>query len=117
MFIRDVLIFAGLAAMTAAIVASFLNTWEGHFYVPICTDCVYKLPGVYKVIQLDKAYLIDGGGRAVAVYAWAYLINTPLRHGEVVKCRETMYIWVINGVAYVSCNGTQPVVGQSVLTE
>jgi hypothetical protein len=41
--LRDILIFAGLAAFAAAVIASLFPAGEGVTAVPACSDCAFKL--------------------------------------------------------------------------
>ncbi len=114
---RDVLIFAGLAALAAAIIASLFPVGEGTSPVPACSDCAFKLTGGYWIRQYGNYASLYLGTREVARYGWAYNITEgrPLRIGENATCDTAMYLWVVGGVAYVSCDGSPPRVGRDVL--
>jgi len=114
---RDVLIFAGLAALAAAVIASLFPAGEGASPVPACSDCAFKLTGGYWIRQYGNYASLYLGTREVARYGWAYNITEgrPLRIGENATCGTAMYLWVVGGVAYVSCDGTPPRVGRDVL--
>jgi hypothetical protein len=114
---RDVLIFAGLAALAAAVIASLFPVREGASPVPACSDCAFKLTGGYWIRQYGNYASLYLGTREVARYGWAYNIaeERPLRIGENATCDTVMYLWVINGVAYVSCDGKPPKLGRDVL--
>ncbi len=114
---RDVLIFAGLAAFAAAVIASLFPAGEGASPVPACSDCAFKLTGGYWIRQYGNYATLYLGTREVARYGWAYNITEgrPLSIGESAACGTAMYLWVINGIAYVSCDGSPPRVGRDVL--
>jgi hypothetical protein len=113
---RDILIFAGLAALAAAVIASLFPAGEGASPVPACSDCAFKLTGGYWIRQYDNYAALYLGTREVARYGWAYRADgRPLSIGESVTCDTAMYLWVMNGVAYVSCDGTPPKFGRDVL--
>ena len=113
---RDVLIFAGLAALAAAVIASLFPVREGVSLVPACSDCAFKLTGGYWIRQYGNHASLYLGTREVARYGWAYRADgRPLSIGESVACGTAMYLWVINEIAYVSCDGTPPRVGRDVL--
>jgi hypothetical protein len=114
---RDILIFAGLAALAAAVIASLFPVGEGVSAVPACSDCAFKLTGGYWIRQYGNYAALYLGTREVARYGWAYNITEgrPLSVGENATCDTAMYLWVINGIAYVSCDGTPPRVGRNVL--
>ena len=114
--LRDILIFAGLAALAAAVIASLFPVGEGVTPVPACSDCAFKLTGGYWIRQYGNyASLYLGTGEA-ARYGWAYRADgRPLRIGENATCDTAMYLWVFGGIAYVSCDGTPPRVGRDVL--
>ena len=101
---RDVLIFAGLVALAAAVIASLFPVWEGASPVPACSDCAFKLTGGYWIRQYGNYAALYLGTREVARYGWAYIDGFPLVVGEIVGC-DPMYVHVLNGVAYVSCRG------------
>jgi hypothetical protein len=112
---RDVLIFAGLMALAAAVIASLFPAWEGASPVPACSDCAFKLTGGYWMRQYGNYAALYLGTREVARYGWAYRADgRPLSVGENVTC-DPMYLWVIGGIAYVSCDGTPPKFGRDVL--
>jgi hypothetical protein len=113
--LRDVLIFAGLAALAAAVIASLFPAGEGASPVPACSDCAFKLAGGYWIRQYDNYASLYLGTREVARYGWAYVEDRPLRIGENATCDAAMYLWVINGIAYVSCDDSPPRVGRDVL--
>jgi hypothetical protein len=115
--LRDVLIFAGLAAFAAAVIASLFPVGEGVSPVPACSDCAFKLTGGYWIRQYGNYASLYLGTREVARYGWAYNITEgrPLRIGENAACDTAMYLWVVGGVAYVSCDGSPPRVGRDVL--
>jgi hypothetical protein len=113
---RDVLIFAGLAALAAAVIASLFPVGEGVSAVLACSDCAFKLTGGYWIRQYGNYAALYLGTREVARYGWAYRADgRPLSIGENATCGSVMYLWVINGVAYVSCDGSPPRVGRDVL--
>jgi len=115
--LRDILIFAGLAALAAAVIASLFPVGEGASPVPACSDCAFKLTGGYWIRQYGNYAVLYLGTREAARYGWAYNITEgrPLRIGENATCDTAMYLWVVDGVAYVSCDGTPPRVGRDVL--
>jgi len=114
---RDILIFAGLAALAAAVIASLFPVEEGVSSVPACSDCAFKLTGGYWMRQYGNYAALYLGTREVARYGWAYNITEgrPLSIGENATCGSAMYLWVIGGIAYVSCDGTPPKFGRDVL--
>jgi hypothetical protein len=114
---RDILIFAGLAALAAAVIASLFPAREGASPVPACSDCAFKLTGGYWIRQYGNYAALYLGTREVARYGWAYNITEgrPLSIGENATCDSAMYLWVINGIAYVSCDGKPPRFGRNVL--
>jgi len=113
---RDVLIFAGLAAFAAAVIASLFPAGEGVTPVPACSDCAFKLTGGYWIRQYGNYAALYLGTREAARYGWAYRADgRPLSIGENATCGTAMYLWVINGIAYVSCDGTPPRFGRDVL--
>jgi hypothetical protein len=112
---RDILIFAGLAALAAAVIASLFPAWEGVSPVLACSDCAFKLTGGYWIRQYGNYAALYLGTREVARYGWAYRADgRPLSIGENATC-DPMYLWVLNGVAYVSCDGSPPKFGRDVL--
>jgi hypothetical protein len=115
--LRDILIFAGLAAFAAAVIASLFPAGEGALAVPACSDCAFKLTGGYWMRQYGNYASLYLGTREAARYGWAYNITEgrPLRIGENATCGSAMYLWVINGIAYVSCDGSPPRFGRNVL--
>lgn len=114
--IRDVLIFAGLAILAAAVIASLFPAGEGVTAVPACSDCAFKLTGGYWIQQCGNYAALYLGTREAARYGWAYRADgRPLRIGESAACDTAMYLWVFGGVAYVSCDGSPPRVGRDVL--
>jgi hypothetical protein len=114
--LRDILIFAGLAALAAAVIASLFPAGEGTSPVPACSDCAFKLTGGYWMRQYGNYAALYLGTREVARYGWAYRADgRPLSIGESIACGTAMYLWVINGIAYVSCDGSPPRVGRDVL--
>jgi hypothetical protein len=113
---RDILIFAGLAALAAAVIASLFPAGEGASPVPACTDCAFKLTGGYWMRQYGNYAALYLGTREAARYGWAYRADgRPLEIGENATCGTAMYLWVFGGVAYVSCDGSPPRVGRDVL--
>jgi hypothetical protein len=113
---RDVLIFAGLAALAAAVIASLFPVGEGVSAVPACSDCAFKLTGGYWIRQHGNYAALYLGTREVARYGWAYRADgRPLRIGENATCDTAMYLWVFGGVVYVSCDGSPPKIGRDVL--
>ena len=110
---RDILIFAGLMALAAAVVASLFPAREGVSPVPACSDCALKLTGGYWIRQYGNYASLYLGTREAARYGWAYVDGRPLSVGESVGC-DPMYLWVLNGIAYVSCNGNSPAFGREV---
>jgi hypothetical protein len=120
--VRDVLIFAGLAALAAAVIASLFLAGEGVSAVPACSDCAFKLTGGYWIRQYGNYASLYLGTREVARYGWAYVDGRPLSIGESIACGTAMYLWVINGIAYVSCDsqaevdGSPPRFGRDVLS-
>ena len=114
--LRDVLIFAGLAALAAAVIVSLFPVGEGASPVPACSDCAFKLTGGYWMRQYDNYAALYLGTREVARYGWAYRADgRPLRIGESATCGSAMYLWVVDGIAYVSCDGSPPKFGRDVL--
>ncbi len=114
--LRDILIFAGLTALAAAVIASLFPVWEGVSPVPACSDCAFKLTGGYWIRQYGNYASLYLGTREVARYGWAYRADgRPLSIGENATCGTAMYLWVFGGVAYVSCDGSPPRVGRDVL--
>ena len=114
--IRDVLIFAGLAILAAAVIASLFPAGEGVTAVPACSDCAFKLTGGYWIQQCGNYAALYLGTREAARHGWAYRADgRPLRIGESAACDTAMYLWVFGGVAYVSCDGSPPRVGRDVL--
>ncbi len=111
---RDVLIFAGLMALAAAVIASLFPVGEGVSPVPACSDCVFKLTGGYWIRQYDNYAALYLGTREVARYGLAYIDGKPLGVGETVGC-DPMYVYVLNGIAYVTCNDNNPTLGKRVL--
>jgi len=111
---RDVLIFAGLAAFAAAVIASLFPAGEGASPVPACSDCAFKLTGGYWVLQHSSYASLYLGTREVARYGWAYVDGWPLRIGENVTCNP-MYVYVLSGIAYISCRDGGSVLGRWVL--
>ena len=114
---RDVLIFAGLVALAAAVIASLFPVGEGASPVPACSDCAFKLTGGYWIRQYGNYASLYLGTREVARYGWAYRADEgrPLKIGENITCGTVMYLWVFGGVAYVSCDGSPPRLGRDVL--
>jgi hypothetical protein len=113
---RDILIFVGLVALAAAVIASLFPAGEGVSPVPACSDCAFKLTGGYWIRQYGNYASLYLGTREVARYGWAYRADgRPLRIGEDITCSPAMYLWVIGGVAYVSCDGSPPRFGRDVL--
>jgi hypothetical protein len=113
---RDILIFAGLAALAAAVIASLFPAGEGVSAVPACSDCAFELTGGYWIRQYGNYASLYLGTREVARYGWAYRADgRPLEIGENITCGTAMYLWVFGGVAYVSCDGSPPRVGRDVL--
>jgi hypothetical protein len=114
--LRDILIFAGLAALAAAVIASLFPAGEGASPVPACSDCAFKLTGGYWIRQYGNYAALYLGTREAARYGWAYRADgRPLSIGENATCDTAMYLWVVDGVAYVSCDGTPPKFGRDVL--
>jgi hypothetical protein len=101
---RDVLIFAGLMALAAAVIASLFPVGEGVSAVPACSDCAFKLTGGYWIRQYGNYASLYLGTREVARYGWAYVEGFPLSIGEIAGC-DPMYVHVLDGVAYVTCRG------------
>ena len=114
-FLRDVLIFAGLMALAAAVIASLFPVYEGVSPAPHCSDCLFKLTGEYVVVQYGNYASLYLGTREVARYGWAYVDGRPLRSGESVACAPgPMYVWVFGGVVHISCRGEEPKIGREV---
>jgi len=115
--LRDILIFAGLAALAAAVIASLFPVGEGASPVPACSDCAFKLTGGYWIRQYGNYAALYLGTREAARYGWAYNITEgrPLSIGENATCGTAMYLWVVDGIAYVSCDGSPPKFGRDVL--
>jgi hypothetical protein len=111
---RDVLIFAGLMALAAAVIASLFPVRENVTPVPACSDCAFKLTGGYWIRQYGNYAALYLGTREAARYGWAYVDGRPLGVGEAVGC-DPMYVYVLNGMAYVSCSGASPTLGRRVL--
>ncbi len=112
--LRDILIFAGLAALAAAVIASLFPAGEGASPVPACSDCAFKLTGGYWIRQYGNYAALYLGTREAARYGWAYVDGRPLGVGEAAGC-DPMYVYVLNGMAYVSCSGVSPTLGKRVL--
>ena len=112
---RDVLIFAGLAALAAAVIASLFPVRDSASPVPACSDCAFKLTGGYWVQQHSDYASLYLGTREVARYGWAYIDGWPLGVGETVGC-DPMYVHVLDGIAYISCRGGGFVFGKRVLS-
>ena len=104
---RDILIFAGLAALAAVVIASLFPVGEGASPVPACSDCAFKLTGGYWIRQYGNYAALYLGTREVARYGWAYVDGRPLRIGENATC-DPMYVHVLSGLAYVSCSDVTP---------
>jgi hypothetical protein len=115
--LRDILIFAGLATLAVAVIASLFPAGEGASAVPACSDCAFKLTGGYWIRQYGNYAALYLGTREAARYGWAYRADEgrPLRIEENATCDTAMYLWVFGGVAYVSCDGSPPRVGRDVL--
>jgi hypothetical protein len=111
---RDILIFAGLAALAVAIIASLFPVREGVSPVPACSDCAFKLTGGYWIRQYGNYAALYLGTREAARYGWAYVDGRPLRIGEYVAC-DPMYVHVLSGVAHVSCSNINTAFGRRVL--
>ena len=112
--VRDILIFASLAFIAAAFIASLFPAREGVSPVPACSDCAFKLTGPFSIVQYGNYAAVQLGERQVARYGWAYVDGEPLRPGDAATCHpRPMYVWVVGGVAYVSCTGEEPTVGSS----
>jgi len=114
--LRDILIFAGLAALAAAVIASLLPAGEAVTPVPACSDCAFKLTGGYWIRQYGDYAALYLGAREAARYGWAYVDGRPLSVGESAACGSAMYLWVISGIAYASCDGSPPKFGRDVLS-
>jgi len=85
--------------------------------VPACSDCAFKLTGGYWIRQYGNYAALYLGTREAARYGWAYRADgRPLRIGENATCDTAMYLWVVDGVAYVSCDGSPPKLGRDVLS-
>ncbi len=110
--IRDLVLFAALTALAAAVIASLFPVREGPAEVPACSDCAFKLVGPYVVKQYDSYAAIQLGGRQLARYGWAYVNGMPLLPGENATCPTAMYLWVAAGNLYVSCDGAPPKFGR-----
>jgi len=114
--LRDILIFAGLAVLAAAVIASLFPAGEVVTPVPACSDCAFKLTGGYWIRQCGNYAALYLGTKEAARYGWAYRADgRPLLIGENATCGTAMYLWVVGGVAYVSCDGTPPKFGRDVL--
>ncbi|AFA38758.1 hypothetical protein Pogu_0731 [Pyrobaculum oguniense TE7] len=112
--LRDILIFAGLAMIAAVFIAALFPVQEGISPVPACSDCAFKLAGPYSIVQYGNYAAIQLGERQLARYGWAYMDGRPLRPGYAASCHpRPMYLWVVGGIAYVSCAGEEPIVGVS----
>jgi hypothetical protein len=111
---RDVLIFAGLMALAAAVITSLFPVRENVTPVPACSDCAFKLTGGYWVLQHSSYASLYLGTREVARYGWAYVDGWPLRIGENVTCNP-MYVYVLNGIAYITCRDGGSVLGRRAL--
>jgi hypothetical protein len=112
---RDILIFAGLAALAAAVIASLFPVRDSASPVPACSDCAFKLTGGYWMRQYGNYASLYLGTREVARYGWAYVDGWPLGVGEAVGC-DPMYVHVLDGVAYISCRGGGSELGRRVLS-
>lgn len=108
--VRDLLIAASLVAVAVAVIATLFPVREGVSPAPACSDCAFKLTGPYVLAQYGNYAAIQLGGREVARYGWAYAYGRPLRPGEAASC-DPMFVYVIAGNAYVSCNATVPAIG------
>ncbi|MEZ0319999.1 MAG: hypothetical protein ABWK05_08435 [Pyrobaculum sp.] len=109
---RDLVIFAGLAALATAFIASLFPLYDGVSKVPACSDCAFKLTGPYVLVQKNDSAVLMLGSRVLAQYAWAYRVDgTAFRVGENASC-SPMYLWIIDGAAYVSCTGEEPKIGR-----
>ncbi|MEM4422062.1 hypothetical protein [Pyrobaculum sp.] len=112
--VRDFLIFASLAFIAVAFIASLFPVREGVTPITQCSDCAFKLTGPYSIVQYGNYAAVQLGARQVARYGWAYVDGRPLRPGDVASCYpQPMYLWVIGGIAYVSCADGEPIVGVS----
>jgi hypothetical protein len=88
---------------------------EGVTAVPACSDCAFKLTGGYWIRQYGNYAALYLGTREAARYGWAYVDGRPLSIGEIVGCNP-MYVYVLNGIVYVSCRGGDgPAFGRRVL--
>ncbi|RFA95826.1 hypothetical protein [Pyrobaculum aerophilum] len=110
--IRDLVLFAALTALVAAVIASLFPVREGPSEIPACSDCAFKLVGPYVIRQYDSYSAIELGNRTVAKYGWAYVGGMPLLPGENATCPTAMYLWVVAGNLYVSCDGAPPKFGR-----
>jgi len=96
------------------VMASLFPVREGPSPVPACSDCALKLTGGYWIRQYGNYAALYLGTREAARYGWAYVDGRPLSVGESVGC-DPMYMWVLDGIAYVSCSGSDnPAFGREV---
>jgi hypothetical protein len=90
---RDVLIFAGLMALAAAVIASLFPVGEGVTPVPACSDCAFKLTGGYWIRQYGNYAALYLGTREAARYGWAYVKTagrwTSERRSRATPCTYT----------------------------
>jgi len=112
-FLRDIIIFAGLMALAATVISSLLPVDEGVSAVPTCSDCAFKLAGEYRITQHDNYAVLYLGTKEVARYGWAFVNGRPLRVDESISCNP-MYLWVFSGIVYISCDGDPPKIGRRI---
>ena len=113
--LRDILIFSSLVLIAVVFIASLFPVREGVSPVPACSDCAFKLTGPYSVVQYGNYAAVQLGERQVARYGWAYVDGQPLRPGDAASCYpQPMYLWVVGGIAYVSCSGAEPQLGNKI---
>jgi hypothetical protein len=91
------------------------SPWGRASRRPACSDCAFKLTGGYWIRQYGNYAALYLGTREAARYGLAYVDGRPLGVGENIACNP-MYVYVLNGIAYVSCNGNNnPTLGRRVL--
>ncbi len=102
---EEVLIAVGILTFTAVFITSLFPAHEG-FAPPQCSDCLFKV-NWGRLVQREDGAVLYHGLREVAKYGWAFLHGEPLSVGDEVVC-DVMYVYVIGGMAYVTCGGDRP---------
>lgn len=110
-FVRDVLVFVGLAVLTTAVISSLFPLREGVVTLPACSSCKLKLRGGYVIVQENDSAVLYLGTKAVVKFGWAYYRGEPLEVGQKIVC-DPMYIYVVGGIVYVSCDDEMPKIGK-----